>query len=85
MFCSQCGEPAIADARFCVECGAALSPPAPDAAELPHFNDDAKVIGSVQEEIDSTHKLDQTHTREPNVLMKHWRGDYSLGFAYWVN
>jgi hypothetical protein len=23
-------------------------------------------------------------TREPNFLVKHWRGDYSLGFSYWV-
>jgi hypothetical protein len=44
---------------------------------LPHVTEDSKVTDSIQEP-------GQTRTREPNFLVKHWRGDYSLGFSYWV-
>jgi len=26
----------------------------------------------------------QSLARQPNFILKHWRGDYSLGFSYWV-
>jgi len=33
---------------------------------------------------DSIQQSGQTRRREPNFIVKHWRGDYSLGFSYWI-
>jgi hypothetical protein len=44
---------------------------------IPHFSEASKATNSVQES-------DQARAPEQNFLMKHWRGDYSLGFSYWV-
>lgn len=46
-------------------------------SELPHVTKDSKVTDSIQ-------KSRQTPTLERNFLVKHWRGDYSLGVSYWV-
>jgi hypothetical protein len=77
VFCTKCGTDNSTDARYCYNCGAALPQVAPLPSELPYFTEDPKVTDSVQES-------DQTRVREPNFLVKHWRGDYSLGFSYWV-
>ena len=77
MFCTKCGTDNSTDARYCYKCGTALPQVAPMPSALPHVTEDSKVTDSIQEP-------GQTRTREPNFLVKHWRGDYSLGFSYWV-
>lgn len=77
MFCTKCGTDNSTDARYCYNCGTALPQVAPMPSELPHVTEDSKVTDSIQEP-------GQPRTREPNFLVKHWRGDYSLGFSYWV-
>jgi len=77
VFCTKCGTDNSTGARYCYNCGIALPQVAPMPSELPHVTEDSKVTDSIQEP-------GQTRTREPNFLVKHWRGDYSLGFSYWV-
>ncbi|MBD5805236.1 hypothetical protein AZOA_46860 [Azoarcus sp. Aa7] len=77
MFCSKCGTDDSTDARYCHNCGAALPQDTRMPSELPQVANVSKVTNSI-------HNSDQTRTSEPNSLVKHWRGDYSLGFSYWV-
>lgn len=77
MFCTKCGTDNSTDARYCYNCGTALPQVAPMPSELPHVTEDSKATDSIQEP-------GQPRTREPSFLVKHWRGDYSLGFSYWV-
>lgn len=77
MFCTKCGTDNSTDARYCYKCGTALPQVVPMPSALPHVTEDTKATDSIQES-------GQTRTREPNFLVKHWRGDYSLGFSYWV-
>lgn len=77
MFCTKCGTDNSTEAHYCYKCGTSLSQVVPNLIELPHVNEDSQVTNSIQE-------TRQPRTREPNFLVKHWRGDYSLGFSYWV-
>lgn len=77
MFCTKCGTDNSTDAHYCYNCGTALPQVMPMPSALLHFTEDSKVT-------DSIHESGKTRTREPNFLVKHWRGDYSLGFSYWV-
>ena len=77
MFCTKCGTDNSIDARYCYNCGTALPQVVLMPSELPHVAEDSKVTDSIQ-------KPGQPQTHEPNFLVKHWRGDYSLGFSYWV-
>jgi hypothetical protein len=44
---------------------------------MPHLTQVSKPTNSVQD-------YDRAQAPEPNFLVKHWRGDYSLGISYWV-
>jgi hypothetical protein len=77
VFCTKCGTDNSIEARYCYNCGTALPQATPMPLASPHDTEDSKVT-------DSIHESGQTRTPEPNFLAKHWRGDYSLGFSYWV-
>ena len=77
MFCTNCGTNNSTDARYCYKCGTALTHGASKPPELPHASEDSIVTDSIQEH-------GRKQTRRSNFLVKHWRGDYSLGFSYWV-
>lgn len=77
MFCTKCGTDISTEVRYCYKCGASLLQDEPPPTELPHSSEAPQETSSVQESRPAT-------VRQPNFLVKHWRGDYSLGFSYWV-
>lgn len=70
VLCQKCGTENPDEASQCHHCAAALPSTAP-----------------VPQEFDGTRDSEATDSvvaPQPNFLVKHWRGDYSLGFSYWV-
>ena len=82
MFCTNCGFINPTDAHYCQSCGhhfqmqtvsipaPAITSPAPTDSETP--------------EVADLNQETNIKVQQPNFLVKHWRGDYSLGFSYWV-
>lgn len=77
MFCTKCGTNISTDAHYCYSCGTVVPEVAPLPSEPPNFAEDSNLS-------DSTPGLNRSPGRNPNLLVKHWRGDYSLGVSYWV-
>lgn len=77
MFCMKCGTDNSTEACYCYMCGASLPQVVAPPTESPHFSEAPQETSSFQE----SHPAP---ARQPNFIVKHWRGDYSLGFSYWV-
>lgn len=77
MLCTKCHTDNAIDVRYCIECGTALSEVGLMPSALPQVTENSEATDSIQES-------GRTRTNEPNFIVKHWRGDYSLGFSYWV-
>ena len=77
VFCTNCGVNNSNEAHYCYNCGTSLSQTAPLSSELSHSTEATKATDPAQQSV-------QAHIREPNFLVKHWRGDYSLAFSYWI-
>ncbi|SDH66275.1 hypothetical protein SAMN05216603_111166 [Pseudomonas benzenivorans] len=69
---------AIYNAGYRYKCGTSLSRVESPPAELPHSRETAEEV------TESAHNSRQASARKTNFLVTHWRGDYSLGFSYWV-
>ena len=78
MFCTKCSIENSKNALYCYNCGTELPEVAQMASEPPHVTDESIATGSIQE------PSRQSGTSEPNFLVRHWRGDYSLAISYWV-
>lgn len=76
MFCTKCGTDNSAEARYCYKCGISLTGGEFSSIDLPHIEKAHKAANS--------NRISNQAAREPNFLVKHWRGDYSLGFSYWI-
>lgn len=77
MFCTKCGTDNSADAHYCFNCGTELPQVTQIPSKLVDITDEPKVIDSIQEP-------SPTRSSDQNFLVKHWCGNYSLGFSYWV-
>lgn len=77
MFCMKCGTDNSTEACYCYMCGASLSQVVAPPTESPHFSEAPQETSSFQES-------NPAPARQPNFIVKHWRGDYSLGFSYWI-
>lgn len=77
MFCIQCGTENSAHANFCIRCGSAMEKPAP-ATSLP------KDESTLPMELESSPVLRRAKDADVNFIVKHWRGDFSLAFSYWI-
>lgn len=77
MFCTKCGTDNSTEAHYCYKCGVLLPQDESPPTVLQRPGEVPKVTNSVQESPPSS-------ARQPNFLVKHWRGDYPLGFSYWV-
>lgn len=78
MFCTKCSTENSTTALYCFNCGTELPQLAQKASELSRTTGESKSIGSIQEPVQ------QSETGKPNFIVKHWRGDYSLAFSYWI-
>ena len=90
LYCIQCGTANAADANYCFNCGQSITnvltdvssakeliPPAePDPIVERRKLDDAKPPVAAQPKVN--------RTRSYNFIVKHWRGEYSLGVSYWL-
>lgn len=82
MFCTQCGTRNPDDAHFCGKCGSATPQHDVPAAAGTQTPDPSSVIISSDDRRTITQS--KPSTQRHNFIAKHWAGDYSLAFAYWV-
>lgn len=76
MFCTKCGAKSPAEAQYCHECGALLT--------VEHLTPEPHHLSVAYQNTIPVEKSNQAPYQEPNFIIKHWQGDYSLGFSYWV-
>ncbi|EKT4540376.1 zinc-ribbon domain-containing protein [Pseudomonas putida] len=82
-YCTQCGKANAANAKFCFSCGQ------PMAQEITETQDDSsgseKIMLSCGKPARvAAEKPDSKRSISYNFIAKHWRGEYSLGVAYWL-
>lgn len=77
MFCTKCSTENSTEAHYCYNCGTKLSPTEVTPVESPHTRKSTEAT-------DSDQNFHQTSIQQTNFIVKHWRGDYSLGISYWV-
>ncbi|SFP53512.1 hypothetical protein SAMN05216229_103160 [Geopseudomonas sagittaria] len=78
LLCAKCGTDNSTEAGYCYKCGTQLSQVESPSAGLLHLRETVK--GATE----STSNTRRPSARKTNFLVTHWRGDYSLGFSYWV-
>lgn len=74
MLCTNCGTDSAPSTPHCPHCGAAYSPPLRPVTPPP-----AHAHTLAPERSD-----DETERAPANFIVRHWRGDFSLPFSYWV-
>lgn len=80
MFCTKCGSSNQSDACFCFKCGSPLRDVEVTGQTSPQ-SDQALPAGEATQTLPLS---SASHARRSNFILKHWRGDYSLGFSYWI-
>lgn len=93
MYCTNCGAKAESSFRFCAACGSPLSAvpaPAPAEPELV-FELPPEVLNTAPQAADRSAVLADTQQspvsspKSTSYFLRHWRGETSLAFAFWVN
>ena len=79
MFCTQCGAKRVTEAHTCYKCGASF------LQQIEYLRKELAQSSEPQQENITTKESLSTSASLPNFVVKHWQGDYSLGYSFFIN
>ncbi|WP_410480826.1 zinc-ribbon domain-containing protein [Pseudomonas plecoglossicida] len=83
LYCTQCGKANAENANFCFSCGQPMVHK--NAETQKDSSDSEKSISSADTPaLIVTAQPESGKSSSYNFIAKHWRGEYSLGIAYWL-